>query len=186
MKKNMKSKIFSLVLLSGMICLVQANAASMADASAVMADIDALAVQAHANVAQAAASGDTAATEEAMKRSDAINFLVNNAQAALAQVEAALENGNEAAADEAMEDLDGTYEMSLNALQGIIPENLASGTSEDSGGAPGDPANPPNINDVPWQTDGMRSYYDGLFNQFWSASAFGGGEDFGEADATPE
>lgn len=60
------------------------------------------------------------------------------------------------------------------------------GNTDNTGGKPGKPDDPPNIYDVPWKSDGIRSYYESLFKGMWDASAFGGSSGFGDREATPE
>jgi hypothetical protein len=90
------------------------------------------------------------------------------------------------AADSAEDALAAALAQAKDASMGNISEaSMANGAAEDTG-APGNPDDPPNIEEVAWQSDAMKAYYQGLFGTFWNTSSFGNGEGFGDRYATPE
>lgn len=169
----------------------QSMAVDLAAAAGVMAEVESMSVHAKANLAEAALAGDTDAIMEAKKRSDAIDGAVASARAAFAKMETDIKGGEMDAAEAAEDDLAATLVQVKDALIGAIPEALAeeveqTENAEMAGGAPGNPDDPPNIYEVPWKSEGIKAYYQGLFGEFWNASAFGHGNGLGDRDATPE
>ncbi len=177
--------------LCSFVFVVQANAADLAEASAVMGEVESMSVHAKANLAEAALSGDTEAIAEAKRRSDAIDAAVASARNAFAELEMNINSGDADAADTAEDELAAALVQVKDALMGAIPETLVEQTQEGSsselaGGKPGNPDDPPNIHEVPWKSQGIKAYYQALFGEFWNASAFGHGRGYGDGDATPE
>jgi len=169
----------------------QTMAVDLAESAGVMAEVESMSVHAKANLAEAALGGDTATVMEAKKRSDAIDAAVAAARAAYAKLEIDVNNGELDAAETAEDDLAAILVQVKDALMGAIPEALAQEVEQTqdedlAGGAPGNPDDPPNIEEVPWKSEGIKAYYQGLFGEFWNASAFGHGSGFGDRDATPE
>ena len=79
----------------------------------------------------------------------------------------------------------------MDALNGVIPEALAESahnewkeSQKNTGGGPGRAYDPPNIYDNTWDTEGMSSFYQGLWGNFWSSGRTSGHR--GDKDATPE
>lgn len=188
MMEKLVSRILCISFLAAMVFMPRAHAQDLPNAYGLMTDILALEVEANAKLAEPASEGDPEAAAEAKRRADAINASVNDAQQALSNVEAALATGDAAATQAAFEALNSAFESAVNSLTGVIPEVVAEKVAENQKkrGGSGDPDNPPNIHDVPWKSEGIRSYYETLFGQFWNASAFGHGQGFGDQDATPE
>jgi hypothetical protein len=162
----------------------------MAAASGILANVSVMAVQAKADLADAASSGDVAAIAEATKRADAVDAAVADAQAAYAAMEHALAGDDADAAASASDDLEAAQQRASDALNGgAIPDAVQKSAQDvwkesktNTGGGPGQP----NVYDVPWQTQGMRSLYTSLFGSFWTSSSRGGTLDDGAGDATPE
>jgi len=170
-----------------------AQAADMAVASGILADVSVMDVQAKAGLADAANSGDVAAIAEASKRADAVDAAMADAQAAYAALERAVAGDDADAAASASDDLEAARQRASDALGGAIPDATPKSAQEvwkesqtNTGGGPGRAYDPPNIYDVPWQTQGMRSLYTSLFGSFWTTSSRGGSLDDGGGDATPE
>ncbi len=164
-----------------------------ATAAGDLAEVSALAVEAKANLAAAALGGDVDAITEAGKRSDAVDAAVASAQEAYSAMERAIAGGDQDAASTASDDLKAAVQAARDAFNGVVPESIAKSAHDqwkesqtNTGGGPGRAGDAPNIYDVPWQSQGLRSFYQGLFGSFWSSSAFGGSRGFGERDATPE
>lgn len=169
------------------------RAADLADASGTLAKVAVMAVQAKANLALAASGGDVNAIADAVKRADAVDAAMAEAQEAFSALERAVAGNDEDAAAAVSDDLDAARQKAFDALNGAVPE--ASPQSEhakwvegqkNTGGGPGRAYDPPNIYGRPWDTQGLRHFYEGLFGGFWSASGHGGGRGCGDFDATPE
>lgn len=189
-KKYFMQKVVSVVAVAMIATLIQVQAADMAAASGTLADVAVMAVQAKANLAVAANSGDINAVSEAMKRADAVDSALASAQEALAALDIAKTPGDESAATSA---LDSARQKAFDALNGPVPEAVQPSVHDqwkesqtNTGGGPGRAYDPPNIYDVPWQTQGLRHFYQSMFGNFWSASSHGGSHSFGDRDATPE
>lgn len=185
MKKRHKY-ISSILLAAAMSLPCISRAAGEADASADLAAIAALSVQAKANLAMAALGGDLNAIAEASKRSDAVDAAMAQAQEAYSALEAAMESGDAAAQQAAMDTIVASKQKATDALNGVIPESMINEISEwkantGTGGGPGYPYDAPNIYDQPWQTVGMRNFYANQFGSFWAS-----GRETGDTDATPE
>ncbi len=191
MKKHLSIKVGLSTALIAMAGLVQA--ADMATASGVLANVATMSVQSKANLASAASSGDVAAIAEAAKRADAVDAAMADAQDAYAAMERAVAGGDTDAAASASDDLEAAQQRASDALNGAIPDAEPKSAQEawkesqtNTGGGPNKAYDPPNIYNVPWQTQGLRSLYTSLFGSFWTASSQGGSLDDGGGDATPE
>ncbi len=189
MKRSIKYGFLSA--LCAMTLVGQSLAVDVAESAGVMAEVEAMSVQAKANLASAALGGDMDAIAEAQKRSDAIDAAVAAARAAFAKMEGDVKSGDMDAAESSEDDLAASLVQVKDALMGAIPESLMAAAKEQKSkkqakGRPGNPDNPPNIYEVPWKSEGIKAYYQGLFGEFWNASAFGHGQGFGDRDATPE
>ena len=191
MKKHHFLKKTGLVaMVVAMASLVQVQAVvDMAAATGTLADISVMAVQAKANLAAAANNGDIDEIADATKRADAIDAAVTEAQKAFTVTENAVAQNDEAAAAEALASLNSSWKKANDALNGAVPEATPKGAHDkwkesqtNTGGGPGKAYDPPNIYDVPWQSDGMRAVYAAEFGNFFIA----GGNSFGDSDATPE
>lgn len=188
MKKRCLLKKTGLVaMVMVMTALVQAQAVDMAAASGILADIAVMAVQAKANLAVAANSGDVDAIADATKRADAVDAAMAEALEAFATLE---NNPDDIGA---IEDMEAARQKADDALNGAVPEAtpesmhvLWKESQENTGGGPGRAYDPPNIYDRPWHSQGLRHFYQGVFGNAWSASAHGGSHVFGDRDATPE
>ena len=181
MKNNQFNKM---ALLCAMVFSVSTlvQAANLAEASGTLAEVAVTVAEASTQLAAAASGGDLEAIAEAQKRAAAVDAAMGDAVEAYA----ALENGDESAAAR----LDEALQRATDALNGVIREESEESKhakwkkdQENAGGGPGRAYDPPNIYDVPWETDGLRSFYQGLFGNLWGSSSFGGGRD---RDATPE
>ena len=191
MKKNLTLNMGIIVSMATLMLAIQANAVDQAAAAANLAEIATISVQSKANLASASLGGDIEAIAEAGKRSDAVDAAMAQGQEAHAAMERAVANGDEDAAQSAMEDLQASKEKANDALGGVIPDALAQSVHNqwkegqtNTGGGPGKAYDAPNIYDVPWQTQGMRTFYQGLWGNLWASGRTGGG--FGDKDATPE
>lgn len=191
MKKNLFVKSGLLASVCAVFFVGQANAVDLAEAAGVMAEVESMSVAAKASLASAALDGDAEAVAEAKKRSDAIDTAVASARDAYSQLEISVNSGDTDAAETAGDDLANALQQVRDALMGAIPEELLAQAEEaqskqKAGGKPGDPNNPPNLHEVPWKSQGIKAYYEGLFGHFWNAQAFGHGQGFGDRDATPQ
>ncbi len=194
MKKHLSIRKTGLIVaLVVMTALTQVHAADMAAASGVLAEVAVIAVQAKAGLASAANTGDVNAIAEASRRADAVDAALAEAQNAFAAMERAANGGDEDAAASAADDLEAARQKAGDALQGAIPEvspkiaqEIWKESKTNTGGGPGGAYEPPNIYDVPWQTQGLRSLYTSLFGSFWTASGGGSIGEGADTDATPE
>ncbi|MDF7808524.1 hypothetical protein P4E94_13815 [Pontiellaceae bacterium B12219] len=178
--------ILGLVCLSGLV-VMSASAVDQAAAAGDLAEISALSVMAKANLSQAALGGDVDAIAEAVKRSDAVDASVNQAMQSYADIVVALRNGDEDAAQSAADAIRASLEKAMDALNGVIPEQVADAVNQwkdskaNTAGGPGQPYDPPNMYDVPWNSQQMRAFYQSQFGNFWNA-----GLDPSDNEATPE
>ncbi|MCK4564361.1 MAG: hypothetical protein KAU94_06785 [Verrucomicrobia bacterium] len=197
MKKHHFLKKTGLVaMVVAMASLVQVQAVvDMAAATGTLADIAVMAVQAKANLAAAANSGDIDAIADATKRADAIDAALSEAQAALAATESAVAQNDEAAAAESIGDVDTAWKKANDALNGAVPEATPKSLKEqwkesttNTGSGPGQAYDPPNIYDVPWQSAGLRAVYAAQFGNVYvsGGGSFANSTSFGDSDATPE
>lgn len=184
-RQNYISSILFLAAAISLSCI--SNASAQADASADLAAIGTLSVQAKANLAIAALGGDVNAIAEASKRSDAVDAAMAQAQEAFSALEAAIASSDAAAVQAATDTIAASKQKATDALNGVIPESMVNEIAEwrasnpNTGGGPGDPYDPPNMFDKPWQTVGMRNFYASQFGSFWAS-----GRGTGDTDATPE
>jgi hypothetical protein len=117
MKKRCLLKKTGLVaMVMVMTALVQAQAVDMAAASGILADIAVMAVQAKANLAVAANSGDVDAIADATKRADAVDAAMAEALEAFATLE---NNPDDIGA---IEDMEAARQKADDALNGAVPE----------------------------------------------------------------
>lgn len=165
--------------------------ADLAAASGTLADVAVMAVQAMANLASAASGGDVDAITEAAKRAAAVDAAMAEAQEAYSALERAVAGNDQDAAAAMNDDLDAAHQKALDALNGVIPEPTPQSEhakwvegQKNTGGGPGRSYDPPNIYDRPWDTQGLRNFYQGLFGAFWESQGNRGR--FGDRDATPE
>ncbi|MBN2786555.1 MAG: hypothetical protein JXR25_17190 [Pontiellaceae bacterium] len=186
-----KSKFLKSSIVAGVFSLavVSSSVADLASAAGLLAEIEAKSVAAKAMIAAAGLKGDVDQLAAAKKSSDAIDVVCAAARKAYAAIELAVKNGDAESAASAEENMKDALLLLSGAMSGKIPEGLAEkmraeqGQAKASGKTAG---NPPNINDVPWQSQGLRSFYEQAFGNFWNASSFGSGSVFGDSDATPE
>ncbi len=196
MKKHQLYRKLGLgAILATVVSICQVHAADLATASGTLAEVSVLAVQAKADLASAAISGDVNAIADAVKRADAVDAAVADAQAAYSALERALASGDLDAAAAAAEDLAAAKQKADDALNGAVPEPTPKSAKEvwkegqtNTGGGPGRAYDPPNIYDVPWQTAGLRSMYSSMFSTVFTASggSSANSNSYGDSDATPE
>lgn len=190
----MKAIQFKHVAVAGLLVLSLANqsfAVNAAEAAGVLADLEALVVQAKATLANAALGGDVDAIAEANKRSGAIDGAVGAGRDALAAMEQAIAAGDADAAEAAEDALAAALGQARDALSGVLPETAAASPKKKpkkvkSDEDEEDEEGSPNIYDVPWKSQGIRAYYEELFGTWEDASGFGQGKGFGDRDPTPE
>lgn len=189
MKKHPFRNIFTLLL--PLTLAVQVYAVDQAAAVGDLAEIASIAVQAKAGLSTAALGGDVEAIAEAGKRSDAVDAAMSQAQEAHSTMERAVANGDEDAAESAVEDLQASKQKALDALNGVIPDEVAPSSHDlwkegqkNTGGGPGKAYDPPNMYRREGQTSGMQTFYQGLWGNFWASGRSGTGR--GDRDATPE
>jgi len=181
----MKAMQLKHVAMAGILALglsAQSFAVNVAESTSVLADLESLAVKAQKIIADGALAKDLDAIEEGSKRSAAIDDAVKAGREALAAMEQAVANGDDAAAQAAEDALAAALSQARDALSGVLPEKAAAkGEAEAEPEEAGDEL--PNIYDEPWKSQGIRAYYQSLFNTFNEASSYGGDK---EVDATPE
>ena len=169
----MKAIQLKYVAVVGLLALGLANhsfAANIAEATGVMADLESLVVQAKATLAKASLES-TDAMADPLAQSAEVDKAVEAGREALAAMEQAVADGDAEAADAAEADLAKALEQARNALLGIFPEVAA--VAADTGDEEEKSYAPPNIYDVPWESQGIRAYYESLFGVFDDASSFG-------------
>jgi len=162
--------------LAGILALglsTQSFAVDVAEATSVLADLQALAVKAQKIITDGAVAKDLDAIAEGQKRSAAIDEAINAGLEALADMEQAVAVGDEAAAQAAEDALAAALSQAKDALSGILPEETAA-AEEEAVDEPEAEEGLPNTYDKPWQSEGIRAYYQSLFNSFNEASSYGG------------
>jgi len=185
----MKAIQLKYVVLTGLLVLGLATHSSaapkaeVAEAAAVMSDLQSLVVQAKANESKVALGGDTDSIAEFYKQSAAVDDAVTAGNEAVAVMNLAMANEDDEAFEAGKADLAEALEQARNALLGIFPVTVATAEPGDDGEKDYDP---PNIYEVPWKSQGIRAYYESLFGTFNDARSFGGERGFGDRQATPE
>jgi len=101
-------------------------------------------------------------------------------------METALANGNEDAAQTAADELKAALANASDALKGVISQQLANAKSpknarQVSGSGPGRPYAPVDVNNIPWQSQGMQDFYQNNFANCWDS-----GVTPNDSEATPE
>ena len=183
MKKRQFNKISLITCVAALFASTGALAADLAKANTLVADIGVKVTQANTELAAAAASTDSTLSQvaDAQKCADVVGQAMSEATSAYADLEA----GNADAEGR----LAAAYKKAADALNGVYSQSILSEhdqwvlAQKGAGGGPGRAFDPPNIYDVPWETQSLRSFYQGLFGNLWGSSTFGGGRD---RDATPE
>jgi hypothetical protein len=192
MKKHFLKKTVLVALLAIGTTLSQVRAADMVAAAGILANIESMVVQAKANLALAASSGDVAAISEASKRADAVDAASAEANQMFAALEGAADDSQAA---KAMAGLEAAQTKADQALNGAVPEPTPKSKKEawkestsNTGGSPDGGFNPPNIYDVPWQSAGMRNVSAGMFSSVYGSTggSSSSSKGFGDGDATPE
>lgn len=167
MKKHQYSKLGLVACIAVLAASVQVRAADMAWASGALADIYVAATEANAAVAEASGSGQKA-VQAAQAKVAAIDEAIEAALAAYAAMEAAG---------------DGPAAEATEALRQARQQALGGDA------APESPSDQdfvlPNIQDVPWESEGLRKLHNKLYQIEKSTSAEGG-DTFAEREATPE
>ncbi|MDF7800510.1 hypothetical protein P4C99_13615 [Pontiellaceae bacterium B1224] len=172
--------------LTGMLCATMASA--QVDQAAVAADlgsINNISTQASNALTKEANAKpvDTEALAEAQKRSEAISGLAEQAKSLAATMLSQLANGNEDAAQATADEIKATVGKAKDALQGVIPQEVmdVANSKGESVSGPGFPFDPPNMYDVPWQSQEMQAFYQNYFGTLWMS-----GVNPPDLEATPE
>jgi hypothetical protein len=188
MKKQYLKYMGLLTCVATLLIAGQALAADLAAASGVLADVAVISTQASADLAVATGRGVDAITE-AQKRAAGVDAAMGDAQDAYTAMERAVAGGDEDAATAAKEDLDAAHQAAQDALGGAAPDAVPQSKHDqwkesqtNTGGGPAKAYDPPNIYDIPSQTQGLRQFYQSLFGHFWSSSSFGSGNEYHEHD----
>lgn len=177
----------STMCLAGAFGVSNVIAADQVDAAANLSGIAAISVQSKANLADAAFSGVIEEIAEAGKRSDAVDAAMAQAQEAYSAIERAVANGDDDAAQSAADDLAAALGKAVDALNGVIPEEVVNAVKQwkdsqkNTGGGPGKPYDPPNMYDVVWNSDSMSDFYQNHFGNLWNS-----GVNPNDREATPE
>jgi hypothetical protein len=169
----------------------QSFAVDVAEAASVLSDLENLAIQAKANLANASLE-NLGATDVANQQSVEIDKAVDAGRDALAAMEDAILKGDDDAAEAAEDALADALRQAKAVLAGVLTAAVATSEEEQSDESQDDAEeeqegdDPPNIYDQPWKTDGIRAYYQSLFGAFEDASAFGDQRGFGSQNTTPD
>lgn len=176
MKKNHYSKISLIACVALLFAAMSAKAVDMAAATGLLADIAVAATQANSILATAADSGDLDAVAKANEVVEAVKQAMEEAMEAYK----ALQAGDDAA----LKKLEAAKQKAINALGGKPGGAAEESASESSPKEEGEGEYSfPNIYDIPWKSEGLRSLYQELFDIGMNASSQGG-SDFAESDAT--
>ena len=183
----MKAKQLKYIAVAGVLALSLANhsfAVDVAESTSVLEDLESLAVKAQKIIAEGALDKNLDTVEEGGMRWAAITNAVEAGRVALADMEQAVADGDESAAQDAEDALAAALGQAKEALSGVLPEKMAD--EGETAVEPEQETGLPNIYDEPWQSEGIRAYYQSLFNSFNDASSYGGDKvmDFDDEDAT--
>jgi len=176
---------------------VQVRAADLAGANEVLAEIEGMSVEARTVMAQVAGTGDDAAVVEAVRRAAAVDAALDQAKRAYADMEKAANNGEEEAASAAKAKLDAAAAKAKDALKGdAVPEvdpqtfeAWVESLKHTGGEGNGAGFSGPNMYDQLSESEGFRSLFQKVFDNFQGATAYGGtlgNSPAGDLDATPE
>jgi hypothetical protein len=171
-----------------------ASAVDRAEITGDVAKLHEISVSGLKNVSDSALGGDPGAIQENMTRSHAIDAAVAAGMGEHQKYENALSAGDEDAAAAHADNVKTQVQKAEDALSGALPEDTKQMTSHEqwkesktnTGSGPGRAYDPPNIYDVPWESQGVRSFYQSLWGNFWASSGGGGARRPGDRDATPE
>lgn len=165
MKKHQYRKTGLIACVVALFATMQVHAVDLAAASGFLADIAVAVAQASTDWAEAANSEplDTDAVEEKLAVLEKVKEAMTAGLAAYAEVEA----GNNAA----MKDLVAARNEALGAVDGTAADSTPPGKEGHT---------IPNIKDIPWQSDGLRSLYQELSEIITDE----GGHGYPERDAT--
>lgn len=176
--------------LATFIISTQAFAVDPAIAVANLAKLATISAESKGNLSEAALSGDVDAIADASKRSDAIDAALAEGQEAYSVMERALVSGDQNAADAAAADLFAAVDKAMNALNGVIPDSVATGGEQKKAapnrGGPGRPFDAPNYYENISDTAVQRGILQEVFGGFWASSSFGTRQGYGDSEATPE
>lgn len=184
----MKAIQLKYVAVVGLLVLSLANhsfAVDAAEASGVMADLETLVSQAKLTLSKASLV-DADAVAEANELSAAIDAAVAAGRDALSTMEQAIANGDAEGAAAAEDAMAAALRQARDLFLGIFPATAAATDTGDDSESEQD-ENPPNIYDDPWESQGLRAYYESLFGAFQEASSTVEGGAIGgrpEIDAT--
>lgn len=145
-------------------------AANVAEATVVMGELESLVAQAKATLSKSSLDGADAVGDP-LAQADEVDKAVDAGRQALADMEQAVADGDTEAADAAEAKLAEALLQARNALLGIFPE--AAVAAADTGDDEEKSYASPNIYDDPWESQGIRAYYESLFGVFDDASSFG-------------
>jgi len=187
----MKAKQLKYIAVAGVLALSLANnsfAVDVAESSSVLEDLESLVLKAQKIIAAGAATKDLDAIEVGKQQAAAIDDAVKAGRQALADMEQAVADGDESAAQDAEDALAAALGQAKEALTGVLPEKVADEGEDETAVEPEQETGLPNIYDEPWQSEGIRAYYQSLFNSFNDASSYGGDKvvDFDDEEATPQ
>lgn len=170
--KAIQFKYVTVVILLVLGFATHSFAADVAKAAGVMADLESEVVQAKASLAKSSLDG-VDAVGDPLAQSAEVDKAAEAGREAMAALEQAEANGDIEAADAAGVKLAAALERARNARQGIFPETSTSVADADADDDGEKNYAPPNIYDDPWESQGIRAYYESLFGVFDDASSFG-------------
>lgn len=165
-----------------------ASAVDPAAAAGDLSEIAKLSVDAKVALAEAAHSGSAEQVAEAGERSDAVDAAMAMALEAYSAMEKAVESGDEDAAQSAVDDIAAALQKAMDAISGVISQEVKEAVREwrdanaNTGGSALSPYDPPNIYDVPWNSERVRNFYQQQFANLWASL----GNSPSDSEATPE
>ncbi len=188
MKSGLLLRSAMLAGICSIIMTVQGRA-DLASSLGVLTEINSIAVEAKSNLAEAGVDGNADAIAAAKKISDAVEAVLAEAKNVYAVVERSYRSGDAAGAAASEKALQDLLAQAKDAMNGKISAALAQRAVElqsqkKIGGGPGLQGTPPNINDDPWKSKGLRGVYEEMFGEWWLATASHQG--FGDREVTPE
>ncbi|WP_372806814.1 hypothetical protein [Pontiella sp.] len=179
--------------MASLLFAVHASGADKIAASAILAELSTISVEAQANVVDAAATGNLEAMAEANRRADAVDAAVAAGQAASTAMDRAIEANDQDAADAAEDGVKDALQMAKDGLNGIVPKVSATkawkASKKNTGGGPADPYDAPNMYDIPSKTKVQQGVAQKSWGTLWSSGAIGSGLEsggFADREATPE
>ena len=172
------------------------------DAISTMVRLNGVSTQADANLAEVAVSGSADEITVAKACAAVVQYQVKQGSVAKDKLMAALQAGDADKAEAAFGELNAALQVALDALNGVWPEELVQILEVEMPGSSAEiqavvevvvdveqgeeTSEPPNTNDVPWESDSVRSHQEETYEDYFDTGTFGSTDTVDEDPATGE